>query len=166
MDPISESNSKKKTSASGSIDFHIYEQLRSEIQHLKQELISASEQNVDLAIQLGQIDELNATVAERNSKIALLIEEVTTLRNNINNLQESLNNETEQVKKSNQRISELLSLEKELKENLKQSQAECFKLKSQIAENQASIANLQSLLAAAQASNARHMEALESWEPI
>ncbi|MGM9991470.1 MAG: hypothetical protein ACI376_01290 [Candidatus Bruticola sp.] len=164
MDPISESHSKKKTSASGAIDFHIYEQLRSEIQHLKQELISASEQNVDLAIQLGQIDELNATVAERNSKIALLIEEVATLRNNINNLQESLNNETEQVKKSNQRITELLALEKELKENLKQSQAECFKLKSQIAENQASIANLQSLLAAAQASNARHMEALESLE--
>ncbi|MGM9997791.1 MAG: hypothetical protein ACI38Q_00075, partial [Candidatus Bruticola sp.] len=164
MDPISESHSKKKASASGSIDFNIYEQLRSEIQHLKQELIAASEQNVDLAIQLGQIDELNAAVAERNGKIAVLANEAAALRASIKTLQESLASETEQVKKSNQRIAELLALETELKESLKKSQAECLQMKLQIEEHQASIANLQNLLATAQASNARHMEALESLE--
>lgn len=164
MDSLPSAQEKSNITESGAVSFKIYEQLRAEIQHLKQELVSVSEQNVDLAIQLGQIDELNGVVAERNSQIERLNQEAVALNKTITDLTQQLSHETEHAQKSDMRIEELLALEAELRADLKQSQEECLDLKAQIERHLASIASLQEALAQAQASNARHVEALESLE--
>lgn len=164
MDSLPSAQEKSSITESGAVSFKIYEQLRAEIQHLKQELVSVSEQNVDLAIQLGQIDELNGVVAKRNSQIERLNQEAVALNKTITDLTQQLSHETEHVQKSDMRIEELLALEAELKADLKQSQEECLDLKAQIERHLASIASLQEALAQAQASNARHVAALESLE--
>ena len=164
MDSLPSAQEKSNITESGSVSFKIYEQLRAEIQHLKQELVSVSEQNVDLAIQLGQIDELNGVVAERNSQIERLNQEAVALNKTITDLTQQLSHETEHAQKSDMRIEELLALEAELRADLKQSQEECLDLKAQIERHLASIASLQEALAQAQASNARHVAALESLE--
>lgn len=164
MDSLPSAQEKSNITESGAVSFKIYEQLRAEIQHLKQELVSVSEQNVDLAIQLGQIDELNGVVAERNSQIERLNQEAVALNKTITDLTQQLSHETEHAQKSDMRIEELLALEAELRADLKQSQEECLDLKAQIERHLASIASLQEALAQAQASNARHVAALESLE--
>lgn len=164
MDSLPSAQEKSDITESGAVSFKIYEQLRAEIQHLKQELVSVSEQNVDLAIQLGQIDELNGVVAERNSQIERLNQEAVALNKTITDLTQQLSHETEHAQKSDMRIEELLALEAELRADLKQSQEECLDLKAQIERHLASIASLQEALAQAQASNARHVAALESLE--
>lgn len=164
MDSLPSAQEKSNITESGAVSFKIYEQLRAEIQHLKQELVSVSEQNVDLAIQLGQIDELNGVVAERNSQIERLNQEAVALNKTITDLTQQLSHETEHTQKSDMRIEELLALEAELRADLKQSQEECLDLKAQIERHLASIASLQEALAQAQASNARHVAALESLE--
>lgn len=164
MDSLPSAQEKSNIIESGAVSFKIYEQLRAEIQHLKQELVSVSEQNVDLAIQLGQIDELNGVVAERNSQIERLNQEAVALNKTITDLTQQLSHETEHAQKSDMRIEELLALEAELRADLKQSQEECLDLKAQIERHLASIASLQEALAQAQASNARHVAALESLE--
>lgn len=164
MDSLPSAQEKSNVAESGAVSFKIYEQLRAEIQHLKQELVSVSEQNVDLAIQLGQIDELNGVVAERNSQIERLNQEAVALNKTITDLTQQLSHETEHAQKSDMRIEELLTLEAELRADLKQSQEECLDLKAQIERHLASIATLQEALAQAQASNARHVAALESLE--
>lgn len=164
MDSVLSSPEKNNTSESGAVSFNIYEQLRAEIQHLKQELVSVSEQNVDLAIQLGQIDELNGIVDERNEQIDRLNQEAAALNDSIANLKKQLSDKTEYAQKADLRIEELLALEAELRGSLQKSQEECLDLKAQIERHQASIASLQELLSQAQASNARHVAALESLE--
>lgn len=164
MDSLPSAQEKSNITESGAVSFKIYEQLRAEIQHLKQELVSVSEQNVDLAIQLGQIDELNGVVAERNSQIERLNQEAVALNKTITDLTQQLSHETEHAQKSDMRIEELLALEAELRADLKQSQEECLDLKAQIERHLASIASLQEALTQAQASNARHVAALESLE--
>lgn len=164
MDSLLSSQEKNSITEPGAVSFKIYEQLRAEIQHLKQELVSVSEQNVDLAIQLGQIDELNDVVAQRNSQIERLNHEAAALNKTITDLKAQLSQETEHAQKSDSRIEELLALEAELQANLKQSQEERLDLKQQIDRHLATIANLQELLSQAQASNARHVAALESLE--
>ena len=164
MDSLSSSPEKNSISESGSVSFQIYEQLRAEIQHLKQELVAISEQNVDLAIQLGQIDQLNGVVVERNGQIEHLNRQTAALNQTITDLKLKLSQETEHAQKSDLRIEELLALEAELRANLKSSQEECLDLKGQIERHLASIANLQEALAQVQASNARHLAALESLE--
>lgn len=164
MDSLPSAQEKSNITESGAVSFKIYEQLRAEIQHLKQELVSVSEQNVDLAIQLGQIDELNGVVAERNGQIERLNQEAVALNKTITDLTQQLSHETEHAQKSDMRIEELLALEAELRADLKQSQEECLDLKAQIERHLASIASLQEALAQAQASNARHVAALESLE--
>ena len=164
MDSLSSSPEKNSISESGSVSFQIYEQLRAEIQHLKQELVAISEQNVDLAIQLGQIDQLNGVVVERNGQIEHLNRQTAALNQTITDLKLKLSQETEHAQKSDLRIEELLALEAELRANLKSSQEECLDLKGQIERHLVSIANLQEALAQVQASNARHLAALESLE--
>lgn len=164
MDSLPSAQEKSNPTESGAVSFKIYEQLRAEIQHLKQELVSVSEQNVDLAIQLGQIDELNGVVAERNSQIERLNQEAAALNKTITDLKQQLSQETEHAQKSDMRIEELLALEAELRAGLKQSQDECLDLKAQIERHLTSIASLQEALTKAQASNARHVAALESLE--
>ncbi len=164
MDSLPSSQEKNNVPESGAVSFKIYEQLRAEIQHLKQELVSVSEQNVDLAIQLGQIDELNGVVAERNNQIERLNQEAVALNKTITDLKQQLSQEIEHVQKSDMRIEELLTLEAELRSDLKRSQEECLELKAQIERHLASIASLQEALAQAQDANARHVAALESLE--
>ncbi len=164
MDSLPSSQEKNNVPESGAVSFKIYEQLRAEIQHLKQELVSVSEQNVDLAIQLGQIDELNGVVAERNSQIERLNQEAVALNKTITDLKQQLSQETEHAQKSDMRIEELLTLEAELRSDLKRSQEECLDLKAQIERHLASIASLQEALTQAQDANARHVAALESLE--
>ena len=150
-------------------DFDIYDQLRQEIRHLKSEVVSLSEQNVDLALQLGQVDELNLTVAEQKSMLKSLRqeiqqreEELAQKRGSWQNVEERLKESEEQLRSAQHTITSLNQNNSALKEQVRNLELECAKLKATTKSQTIVIGDLTRNLSKAQAENARHSAALES----
>ena len=155
----------------GSVSFQIYEQLRQEIQSLKDEMSALSEQNVDLAIQLGQIDELNELVASKEQIIRQFAAERANLLTSLADLQKQMINEQNRSQTLEKTLEELTQagadLQEQLKDaqkQLKSSQAAEADLKAQLEGKQAEINRLNEQLEEQKTANARHLAALESLE--
>ena len=95
-------------------DFDIYDQLRQEIRHLKSEVVSLSEQNVDLALQLGQVDELNLTVAEQKSMLKSLRQELQQREEELAQKRGSWQNVEERLKESEEQFAAAKAAETDL----------------------------------------------------